>query len=359
MLAYGLKKRMKVNLTEEEYAALMALKYKEVNILDAALLARTALTENGGRLKRAQQCFLLGKEQLANRTRTVAFRKAVEEAVAAHRAKRKRTLTDFRYLSNRLLRCNTGLVKKSIRSMTTEDCRHILGQTFTTPQQYRKGRAVLSNIFSIALRRGWCTENPVRSVETIPIREHTIPILSVAEIAELLQSATRYRNGCCLAAIGMMLYGGIRPHEVARLTWRQVDFQNLYIYILPKHSKTGGARRISIRPPLMHLLKRVKEDNEATPICPKRWLYHWKQVRRLAGWNSDAKVWHQDALRHTFASYHLAYFHDYSELQWETGHRDSSLLRTRYINMKGITDPAQFWQTLPCNINFPKQQGHG
>lgn len=350
---------MQVNLTEEEYAALMALKSKRVNILDAAMLARTALAENGGRLKRAQQCFLLGKEQLENRTRTVSFRKAVEEAVATHRTKRKRTLTDFRYLSNRLLRCNTGLAKKNIRSMTTADCQHILSHAFETPQQYRKGRAVLSNIFSIAFRRGWCAENPVRSVELLPISEHTIPILSMNEIIALLQSATRYHNGCCLAAIGMMLYGGIRPHEVARLTWRQVDLQNLYIYILPKHSKTGGARRISIRPPLMHLLKRVKEVDEATPICPKRWLYHWKQVRRLAGWNGNAKIWHQDALRHTFASYHLAYFHDYNELQWETGHRDSSLLRTRYINMKGITAPAQFWQALPCNINFPEHKGQG
>ena len=40
----------------------------------------------------------------------------------------------------------------------------------------------------------------------------------------------------------MMLYSGIRPHEVARLTWAQVDLRERAIYILPQHSKPGGWR---------------------------------------------------------------------------------------------------------------------
>jgi integrase len=48
-------------------------------------------------------------------------------------------------------------------------------------------------------------------------------------------------------------------------------------------------------------------------------------------------------LRHTFASYHLRHFHSYSELQYETGHRDSSLLRTRYVNMSRAQNAAAFW----------------
>ena len=38
-----------------------------------------------------------------------------------------------------------------------------------------------------------------------------------------------------------------------------------------------------------------------------------------------------DVCRHTFASYHAAYLRNLPELQLEMGHRDASLLMTRYM----------------------------
>ena len=141
----------------------------------------------------------------------------------------------------------------------------------------------------------------------------------------------------------MMLYAGIRPHEVARLTWAQVDLRERAIYILPQHSKTGGARRVTIHKPLMKILRRYKEITHEKKICPPGWLRHWRELRRAAGWGSPAHPWPQDALRHTFASYHLSHFRSYAELQVEIGHRDATLLRTRYLCMNGVHASAQFW----------------
>ena len=53
--------------------------------------------------------------------------------------------------------------------------------------------------------------------------------------------------------------------------------------------------------------------------------------------------WPQDALRHTYASYHLSHFRSYAELQVEIGHRDATLLRTRYVDQRGVRSSAQFW----------------
>ena len=141
----------------------------------------------------------------------------------------------------------------------------------------------------------------------------------------------------------MMLYAGIRPHEVARLTWAQVDVRERAIYILPQHSKTGGARRVTIHKPLLHILQRHEQSAKEKKICPSNWLYHWRVLRRKAGWNQVMHPWRQDALRHTFASYHLCYFRSYAELQVEIGHRDSILLRTRYVDQRGVVDAGRFW----------------
>ncbi len=161
-------------------------------------------------------------------------------------------------------------------------------------------------------------------------------ILPPKEIERLLKTAEKYESGSCLAAVGMMLYAGVRPHEVARLTWEHVDLVGGAICILPQHSKTGGARLVTIQPPLVRLWQRCPQGRR---VCPPQWLKHWRALRKQAGFTH----WQPDVLRHTFASYHLRHFKDYSALQYETGHRDSSLLRTRYVDMRGVVDAAAFW----------------
>ena len=47
-------------------------------------------------------------------------------------------------------------------------------------------------------------------------------------------------------------------------------------------------------------------------------------------------VWVQDVLRHTYASYHAKLFRDLPRLQVNIGHRDISLLSSRYVNMSEI-----------------------
>ena len=66
------------------------------------------------------------------------------------------------------------------------------------------------------------------------------------------------------------------------------------------------------------------------------------------GWGLHNRFgeWSADALRHTYASYHAKWFRDFSLLQLEMGHRSSSLLRERYLNMEGVSrDRARlFWE---------------
>jgi integrase len=171
--------------------------------------------------------------------------------------------------------------------------------------------------------------------------ENRLPILTPQEIEQITTAAREYQGGSCAAAVGMMLYAGIRPHEVARLTWAQVDLQERAIYILPRHSKTGGARRVTIHAPLMRILQEQQQE-DSRHICPGNWLQHWRKLRLHAGWDK-AHRWPQDVLRHTFASYHLSHFRSYAELQCEIGHRDTTLLRTRYIDQRSVQNAAQFW----------------
>ena len=319
---------MKRKMKQGEVAALEVLRRTGVPVLEAALIAKSALEAGRGRVKRARACIAAGDAALRQSEKTVSFEQAVEAALQARKDRRARTLYDFRYIARRLMKRCKGLAKRRVRSITPAECAGYIQLAFGTPQQRNKARLTLSGVFSTALKRGWCAENPVRRVEVERVREQRIRILSKEEIARLVKAAAGYDGGSCLAAVGLMLYAGIRPHEVERLRWEDVRPGEGIICISPQHSKTGGARHVTIHPPLRKLLAGVQRAGGAS-ICPPNWRRRWTGLRRAAGFDR----WQADVLRHTFATHHLAAFRSYAELQLEMGHRSAALLRTRYIAM--------------------------
>lgn len=337
---------MKKRNREEEQAALEVLRKTGINVLDAALIAREALERSHGRLRRARQCLELGESALRQKEKTVTFAKAVETALEERIGRRPRSISDFRYLSSRLMKHCPGLALRRVRSITPRECSMYIRQAYDTPRQRNKARLTMSAIFSTAIEHEWCERNPIAKVPREKLHERRVAILTRDEISALLKTAEQYEGGICLAAVSIMLYAGVRPHEVERLTWDQVQPEIGVIYILPQHSKTGGARQVTIYPPLAAILHKIDEMGlrKGTYVCPPAWRRHWTKLHQLAGW-TGGKRWVEDVLRHTFASHHLVNFRSYAELQLEMGHRSAELLRTRYVAMEGVRREDNFWLT--------------
>jgi len=135
-----------------------------------------------------------------------------------------------------------------------------------------------------------------------------------------------------------------------------VDLVHGYIALQARHSKTGGARRVTIHPPLRRILERAAARGGGR-ICPASWGRHWAALHRAAGWGSPARPWRQDVLRHTFASYHLGHFRSYTVLQYEVGHRDASLLRTRYVDLQGVEAAALFFEAAGAGATPTGSEG--
>ena len=87
-------------------------------------------------------------------------------------------------------------------------------------------------------------------------------------------------------------------------------------------------------------LRGIKGIRKKDRIIPQGWNRKWHDLRRAAGYRG--KSWVPDVCRHTFASYHAAYFRNLAALQLEMGHRDASLLMTRYMAPALRKDAAAF-----------------
>ncbi len=309
---------------DKETAALEVLKSTGIDVLEAVLMAKEALARGRGRVKRARACIQLGEEQLRLRERTVTFAKAVETALEDRKRKglRARSIVDFRYLCKRMMKINPGLAERRMRSITSKDCRQYLETAFGgSASQYRKARAILSGVFSTAIKHEWCDVNPVSRVEVPDVVEKPIEPLTIEEVERLEEAAQLPEHRDMQLSLHLMLYCGIRPTEVSRINPEtDIDWEHAQVLVRPTTSKTGGGRVVPLR----------KAEDITVRTIPRRWQLRWRALRQAAGWNME-NAWQPDICRHTFATYHAAHFRNFPALQLEMGHRDSSLLRTRYV----------------------------
>ncbi len=274
---------------------------------------------------------------------TVPFREAVAASLAARQraGRRAATLADLRHFIARMLRVQ-GVAERPLRALSQEECRRLLETAFGgSLHSYRKGRAILHSIFAYGMRRGWCAANPVSGIEVPAVREHRIEPLTLPQVRRLEKTAERPEFADMRLPLALMLYCGLRPTEAARIQpQRDIDCRNRCVMVRSESSKTGGGRMVPLRAGAWRVSQQWR-GRGALPAPPRNWRQRWQALRQAAGF----AVWSADACRHTFASYHAAYYRDIKNLQLEMGHRDAVLLYTRYMVPVPHGTAAAFWRT--------------
>ena len=314
------------------------LRDSKLNAVDAARLILEMEDILGRRARRRSKATLMqllrrviraGSDVVAQEDRTVSFERAAWASVEARSTQlRPVSLRDLRYFVRRLLRVE-GCSRIALRHMTSSQCRHILHTAFpTSTSEYVKGRSIMNSIFAYGMRREWCSTNPVSHIEVPRIQESIIEPLSPDEVKRILQCA---RDTDMQLSLSLMLFSGIRPTEVARLSTDDICWKESMVIIRPQTSKTGGGRIVPLRA--------CKSLSPRLRVIPRNWNRRWRALRLQAGFTH----WVPDICRHTFATYHASYYRNLSDLQMEMGHCDLSLLRSRYMRPARASEARRFW----------------
>ena len=365
----------------------------EVSALDSARFVRNILDAkpSDSRLTDAQFVLkVIGVGLRHIRTKEMSFTKGFNLYYETKKEiLRPDSLRDIRYLANRLMRSNPQLANLNFSELSRSNCEDWLNDTFSTPSQFKrsaneispqakdsqraktsearldalevhpegarvssqtahkvsasqfnKGRSFLHAIFEFAIRREWCDKNPIKLIERKKVVEKEIIPLKLSETKRLIKTARNESPKYAMVA-ALLVYAGIRPREVRRLSWRDIDTEENTITVRSQCSKTGGVRHVEISPVLNSLLI-VNQSETHSPVCPVDWQHRWRKIRDNSGFKGHCV---QDVLRHTYASYFTKRYSDLPRLQLNMGHHDLSLLRSRYVNMQNIskTDAKEFF----------------
>ena len=307
----------------------------DVSVLDAARIAKNILDAkpNNLALTDLQFCAKVIEVGLRHiRAKEMSLAEGFALYLKSKQHLRPDSIRDIRCIGNRLLRTKSELGKRNFSELSVAECEEWLNAAFHTNPQFNKARTMLHGLFEFALRREWCDKNPIKRIERKKVIEREILPLKLAETRRLIKTAQLESPSCGVVA-ALLVYTGIRPREVRRLTWRDIDTEEKTITVRSQCSKTGGVRQVEIPPVLNRLLISRKSQN-SSHICPTDWQRRWRKIRDNSGFRGR---WVQDVLRHTYASFHAKNYADLPRLQLNMGHSDLSLLRSRYVNMHGIS----------------------
>lgn len=206
----------------------------------------------------------------------------------------------------------------------------------TTRNNFRR---VLVVAFNFARERGYCIANPAETSAKAKEIETPVGILTPETTARLLESCP----AALVPFVAIGAFAGLRRAEIERLDWSEVDLQSGLIQVTASKAKSARRRFVKIRENLADWLRPYAAASG--PVAPGTFRELLDAARESAG----IKDWPQNALRHSFASYHIARFNDAAALALEMGHTNSNLVFQHYREVVKPADAVKYWEIKPAS----------
>jgi integrase len=214
-------------------------------------------------------------------------------------------------------------------------------------QRLRELRAV----FNYGLKKEWTRENPIARLDRSEHEQGETEIYEPEEMAKLLLTAANTEPRLIpIYAIGG--FAGIRSAERQRMNWPNIDIPERSIDLERSQTKKGRRRSIEINDTLLAWLEWYIEKFGIQRGPVSAWKSIWTIRPPIRKLHEAAGVpFKQNALRHSFASYHLAQHKDIDALVILLGHKgDAQVLWDHYHRSVRKAAAEVYWGITPENL---------
>lgn len=267
---------------------------------------------------------------LADRAKSWTVDEAAETWLAS-REQKGRSEGYLRGAKIRLARFRQTYGGTSMADISTPDVDAWVNELGLGPQSRCNFLTVLSSLFSYATKQGRSPRNPVVNVERPDVVRDEPGILTPQEFTRLLHELP----DDTVPYVVLSAFAGLRPMEVRRLNWQDINFQTGLITVKSGTSKTKRRRTVPLMDNLRAWLEPLAQDDG--PVVPLADLTIRQKRIKPARERAGLKHWPHDCLRHSAASYWLQIEGDAARVALWLGHTQEVL----HEHYKGLlSDPA-------------------
>ncbi|MDA1129788.1 MAG: tyrosine-type recombinase/integrase, partial [Chloroflexi bacterium] len=220
--------------------------------------------------------------------------------------KRPRSVENDRSMIDRIILPRLG--SKKVNAVQSREIHAMHGAMKNTPHQANRVLALTSKMFSLAMKWGWRSDNPVKGIERYQ-EERRERWLSDDELTRLLTVLSEHPNQRATNAVRFQLLTGARIGEVLSAHWSEVDLER-GVWTKPSHhTKQKRTEHLPLSAPALALLAEMQDRADITeqylfpgnaPDKPLQGIKKfWRNVTKQAGLQ-DYRL-HDN--RHTHASH--------------------------------------------------------
>lgn len=198
-------------------------------------------------------------------------------------------------------------------------------------------------LFNYARKHEYSTKNPCEAME-LPERDGPEPQIFPVEQVRAMFAHTLFRDRdpllpCCQPYLALGIFAGIRPEEIERLNWEEVDCAAAAVTVLGAKSKVRARRIVELAPNALTWLRPWARQHGAVLRHPLSELR--KAIRGAMG----LREWPHDVLRHSFGSYHFGFHRNEALVKNQMGHSDDGrMFFSHYRVVVTRAEAAKFWR---------------
>jgi len=279
------------------------------------------------------------------------------ELFIADRKKQNRRPDTLRNLNGRVGMFSRLHGTKNVSEVAFDDCRDFVFRDGTSPRNQINDRLAISNFLNWCVRRQFATTNHMANVDKPTVDAHEPQVLALADCRKLLAAARDYKDGMLLPYVVLSLFGGLRPAEIARLTWDRVDLKEGTITLDGNIAKTRQRRIVKLAENAIAWLLPLAPKHPA--FVPPAFQRHFGRVKAAAGFgdndekpaddNKKMRPWVQDFMRHTAISMHLAkHKHEGEAATWAGN--SPNVIHRHYKGLVKEAHGTEFWVLTPSAV---------
>lgn len=205
----------------------------------------------------------------------------------------------------------------------------------TSQRDRNNHRAVLLALFNFAVLMKYAPANPVAETKKVEPPEADVQTLSPTQMRAVLDKVSADHLPVFL--IGG--FAGLRTSEIERLDWSDVNLAQGHIFV-NKDSKTGR-RYVTISENLAKWIAPIAQESGRVATGMDT-----KAARKAACEAAGLAEWPDNALRHSFGSYHLAHHRNDALTAHQMGN-SVPMVRKHYDKVATPQEAADWWAILP------------
>lgn len=239
-----------------------------------------------------------------------------------------------------------------LSSIKRQDIEDWLSETEWSGRTRKNYLVTLTTVFSWAMDREYCGENPAGRIER-PILDDSVPgILTPAQAKALLRAAATFAPEM-VVPIAIGLFAGLRRSEICSLDWSEIDLKARHIEVKGIKAKTRQRRLVAISENLLAWLKpRAKESG---PVAPSIDAFSEKlkllvrgepKTESNSGRPAIIAEWPHNALRHSFGSYFFATTKNENLTAAEMGNSPGMVFK-HYRAIVKEKETQEYWRLRP------------